>query len=246
MPKPFESSEFEIGPDGDLRKEISEALVKAVIEVNRGRASFTQGDVTVGAWPDHPDLLKVKEWLKRRAAATDELEVIFWLAVNVRAEWEHLPKRTASEHRELHARIQRLCVELDAALRETGSLYYRGGGHGLMAPSVRALLTDSETSALNEALADSGGIDNLRNSWAFPCMDDLLARLGAAAKRLHDAGPIHSQPNKRGAERGYFVRRIGDLFQQRYGEAPAEVLAAITTVALDEATDRELVAKLLR
>lgn len=244
--QPFEFPKPAIGPDGAATLLLGDAFVKAVKEVNRGRASFSTGDVTVGAWPDHPDLLKVKDWLNRRDAPTDELEVIFWLAVSVRGEWQHLPKRTASEHRELHARIQRLCVELDAALRETGSLYYRGGGHGLMAPSVRELLTESETNALNEVLADSGGIDNLRNSWAFPCMDDLLARLGAAAKRLHDAGPLHSQPNKRGAERGYFVRRMCDLFQQRYGEAPAEVLAAITSVALDEVTDRELVAKLLK
>lgn len=246
MPKPFEGPVPAIGPGGQPILELGEAFVKAAIEVNRGRSSFTGGDVTVGAWPDHPDLLKVKDWLERRNSEPDELEVIYWLATNVRAEWEHLPKRTTTEHRELHARIQRLCVELDAALRETGSPYYRGGGHGLMAASVRELLTDSEKSALSQALADSGGIDNAEVNWAFPRMDDLLKRLGAAAKRLHDAGPMHSQPNKRGAERGYFVRRMGELFQQRYGEAPAEVLASITTVALDEVTDRELVTKLLK
>lgn len=246
MVRPFEFPEHGIGPDGSLGMEVSNAFAKAAIEINRGRTTFSTGEVSVGAWPDHPDLIKVKDWLKRRDAAPDELEVIYWLAVNARAEWEHLPKRTASEHRELHARIQRLCMELDAALNETGSIYYRGGGHGLVAASVRALLTDSEKSALDVALEGSGGVNNWEHSWAFPTVEEILERVGVAAKRLHDAGPIHAQPNKRGAERGYFVRRMGDLFQKRYGECPAEVLAAVTSVALTEATDRELVTKLLR
>lgn len=241
--KRFGLPEHEAGADDWI---MSSAYKDAMQEINRGRSSFCFGGVGVGSWPDHPDLVTVKDWLKKRDAKSDELEVVYWLAKHVRNEWAHLPQRTPSDHRELYAKIQRLCSELDAALYDTGSYYFRGGGHGLMGASVLQLLTDAESTELKEALIDSDGIDILTMNWTIPHMDELLRRLGLAAKRLHDVGPLHSQPNKRGAERGYFVRRMADIFLRRYGEVSAEVLAAITSVALGEATDRELVAKLLK
>lgn len=240
FPEPYE------GPDGNLVMPLQMAMVEAVKEINRGRSPFHLGEVGVGDWPDHPDLRTVKDWLAVRKAEGIELEVIYWLARVVRTEWAQLPRRTVSEHRAIYARVQRLCAELAEAMNETGSFYHRGGGHGLMAPSVAQLLTDSEKAVFDKVLEDSGGLDSWEGRWAFPRMDELLERVGQAGKRLHDAGPLHAQPAKRGAERGYFVRRMGQLFVQRYGEASAEVIAAVTSVSLGEITDRELVAKLLK
>lgn len=243
---PYQNPVPTLGRQG-LTINLQDALVKAAAEINRDRVTFSISDgVSVGEWPGHPELQRVKEWLQKRGADADELAVIYWIAVSIRSDWEHLPKRTATEHKELYGRIVRLTDELSDAIDETGTFYYRGGGHGLKGASARNLLTDEEETVLDSAMAASGGINNAENSWAFPSMELLLARLHMAAQRLLKEGPIHGQPSKRGAERGYFVRRLHRVFERRYREAPAEVLAAITTVALDEITDRELVTKLIR
>ena len=77
----------------------------------------------------------------------------------------------------------------------------------------------------------------------FPTMEDLLRRIAMAAMRLHEAGPLHSQPNKKGAMNGYFIRRMDGLMRKRYGTYPAEVMAAIATIALDATIDADLVRK---
>jgi len=227
---------------------IPRAFGHAILEVSRGRKSFRFGDgVKLACDPaTHPDAESVHHWLERKQKPLDEFEVVVWLMVCVRHEWMHLPHRTRTQHRELFQRIARLCRELDAAMEETGDLYFRGGGYGLMDAGVRQLMTDSEIvefdSACNQGSEPHNGGEDKPE---LPRVQELLERIASAAERLERQGPIHAQPNKRGAERGYFVRRMGELFQQRYGEQPHEVIAALTTIALGEATDRELVAKLL-
>jgi hypothetical protein len=237
----FELPDPTVDEEGRMVLPLSMALMTAVKIVNECRTSFTTADeVSIGDWTDHPDLLKVRKWLGRCGHSEDELVVVYWLAHNVRSEWATLPKRTTTEHRELYERIQRLCIDLKQALEETNTVYYRAGGHGLRHASVRELLETREEAALRTVLDDPEAM------YYFPTLEDLLERIGKAAKRLQDGGPIHAQPRKRGAERGYFVRRMADLLKHRYGDFPCEVLAAITTVAICEPTDRELVAKLLK
>lgn len=127
-----------------------------------------------------------------------------------------------------------------------------GRGHGLQNLHVTMLLNDYERKRLARTLGIEKDAHDARDvallaegKLRFPTMQRLLERLAATAELLQLDGPIHPQPAKRGAERGYFIRRMGELFQRRYGEQPHEVIAALTTIALGEATDRELVAKLL-
>lgn len=143
--------------------------------------------------------------------------------------------------------------KIRGSLDETGSIYIRGGGYGMELMGVRALLTDDEAADFESACSHSMETRNrsgtetgfIEHEPSLPTVQELLERVASAAQRLEKQGPIHAQPNKRGAERGYFVRRMGEVFQRRYGEQPHEVLAALTTIALGEATERELVAKLL-
>lgn len=218
----------------------------------------------------HADAKDIRDWLTatgRETRTPSEFDVIFWLAYFVRNEWAALPKRTRVEHKLLFERITTLCRELRDAMNVTGTLHLRGAGYGMRQISILDLLSDAEIhgfaswyNAACEKNTDSrpATADELRTFkfWneflslhglkcAAPTVQTLLDRLGSEAQRLEGLGPLHGQPTKRGAERGYFVRRIGELFQRRYDEQPHEVLAALTTIALGEATDRELVAKLL-
>ena len=162
----------------------------------------------------------------------------------MRGEWSVLPKRTASEHRELYDRIARLTTELESALLETGSGYIRSGGWGLRGISVNDLLIDSEVQNFKTVLENDE--DSQRPNWEFPRVSELLARIRVAARRLSGEGPLHSQPKKRGAERGFFVRRMGEIFMQRYSQCPHEVIEVLTLLTFDQKIDRELVAKLLK
>ena len=228
---------------------LSDATIEAVLEVNRGRKTFRfrEGRDSGCDLHRHADGRIIREWVDKHHADANEMDVIRWLALAVRREWANLPHRTKTQHRELFARVVRLCGELKAALIETDDRYFRAGGYGLQDASVRDLLTDAEKACFAEAFAAGEyELQDYRITGAFPSMEELLDRVASAADRLERAGPMHSQPKKRGAERGYFVRRIGELFMQRYKAQPAEVIAALTTIALGEATDRELVAKLLK
>lgn len=240
------SSRFRNGREVVLQR----SFLEAMSEINRGRKSFTLGDVFIGnpkvSVDDHPETSMLRNWLAGENKDAGELEVIWWLAIAVRSEWSALPHRTKSEHEKLYARIERLCKELIDSLADTESFYKRAGGWGLWRARVSSLLTDSEEKALADRMRDDLSPTDPELDLAFPTIEELLERLSSAADRLKRQGPVHAQPNKRGAERGYFVRRMGELFVQRYGKISAEAIASLTTVALDEPTDRELVSKLLK
>lgn len=210
--------------------------------------------------PDkHPDARVISRWLALIHRDAGELRVIFWFAFFVRNEWANFPKRTPTEHRELFENIATLCRKLREAMDRTDMPFKDGMGHGLKHMRLCALLKDTEmdsvVSAYDHARGRANGWPDLTGDerrlvdlflcYGFPTMQMLLDRVANEARRLQEQGPLHTQPSKRGAERGYFVRRIGELFQRRYGEQPHAVIAALATIALGEATDRELVPKLL-
>lgn len=237
-------------PDGPpFEFKFPESVAAACTEVLKGRRTFRIGQGLATDPTTHPDSAIILKWTKDQR----EFGVLIWLAACVIAEWDRLPHRTRAQHRELFQRIGRLCRELHAALDETGDSYYRGGGYGLANANVRDLMTDREEAEFMDIcafahMAQFPGTQVERisvNEPGLPRVDDLLERVESAAARLEKQGPMHSQPTKRGAKRGYFVRRMGELMKQRHGEQPHEVIAALTTIALGEATDRELVAKLL-
>lgn len=246
-----EGDASELDPDAPpISFELPTSVATAVHEVSKARKFFRAGSVGLATDPaTHPDSQIIREWVKDPR----EFDVLVWLAASVIREWEVLPHRTQAEHRELFQRIGRLCRELNAAIDETGDGYIRGGGFGLARVGVRDLMTDGEAAVFEKACNSSVETKNRSGTEHghfepgpdLPRVDQLLERVASAARRLEKDGPIHSQPAKRGAKRGYFIRRMGELFQQRHGEQPHEVIAALTTIALGEATDRELVAKLL-
>lgn len=252
---------------------IDESCVAALETVDTGGRRHVIGEY-LGGNPlasdpaRHPDSHVIQSWLTltgREHITPSEFHVIFWLAYFIRNEWARLPKRTPGEHKLLYQRIAILCKDLGNALDETGTPYADGAGYGMKHLCTASLLRDSEiggfVSAYNTAVGKGPETRTMNASerrflecidsacsglsFALPTVQALLERVESVASRLEAQGPLHTQPNKRGAERGYFVRRIGALFQRRYGEQPREVIAALTTIALGEATDRELVAKLL-
>lgn len=242
----------ELGPDGSqVFVKLPVGIATAMAEISKAHRSARMVGVGLATDPAiHPDSRTIREWIKDPR----EFDVLVWLATFVLREWETLPHRTRAQHRELFQRIARLCRELGAALDETGDGYVRGGGFGLGGVGVRQLMTDEESALFYAVCARSfkslypdsteDVIIELTEP-KLPSINELLERVASAAQRLEKDGPLHSQPTKRGAKRGYFVRRMGELFLQRHGEQPHEVIAALTTIALGEATDRELVAKLL-
>lgn len=224
---------------------------RAIAEVHSSRQSFrflnfNEANIIANRFNTSPDAHIIEQWLDIRKKDNDEFEVIFWLSICVKCEWNTIPKRTKSEHRELYSRIKRLCTELTEQLEQTGDVYLRGGGWGLQNILVDELLTNLETNIYPPAEGEPGHFTDISVDYRLPTIAELLTRVAQAADRLNEQGPIHTQPNKLGAQRGFFVRRIGRLFMQRYGEMPAEVIAALTTIVLDEVTDRELVTKLLK
>lgn len=235
--------------EGTGTEDTMKAMGLAVMEMNLTDKPIMFGrNLSPFSLHEHPDLESVDSWLESIEKPVVEVAVILWLSHSVRSEWSELPKRTPNAHRELFGRIERLCADLEAAINETGHDYYiRGGGWGLRNVSVSNLLTDDERTALRGDLnASKSSPDGRQAGMALPDLAELLRRTRQEAARLKAQGPLHGQPTKRGAERGYFVRRMHELLLQRYGAAPHEVLAALATVVLDEVTDRELVAKLLR
>lgn len=235
------------------------ALIAASMWVNTGRTTFktsTEAGLMLGdRWDSHPDNAIVLNWLSRKGAPSD-FYVLYFVSVHVLTEWITLPKRTVKEHRKLFVQIEKASQELSELLSQTEELYYRGGGYGLRHALVCDLFTDREAESIVAAVQNwnethpevmQDGSEMVMDPRSqFPDMEDLLQRLATAAQRIAKAGPIHSQPSKRGALNGFFVRRMNGLLRLRYGEAPTEVLAAISTIAINEAIDRELVAKLLR
>ncbi len=232
--------------------ELPPEFLAAFHEAHRGRKVFYISqridlEAMQARFNGHPDLRVLSHWISKRSEDADELAVMFWLSVMVISEWEFLPKITLTEHRKIYKKIMQSCSELSDLLTRTRSEYRRGGGWGMMYPRVMDLLTEDEMDAVNGCMKNSENTGNhMELSLALPTVDTLLARLEKAADRLAKKGPIHTQTKKNGAIRGYFVRRIGELFRGRYNECPAEVIAVLTTLALDQETDRELVGKLIK
>lgn len=242
----FSDDNREITPTAE-----SALFVAALESARQGRAADARSRPGLATDPArHADAVIIRGWLSRIKREPSEFDVICYLAVFVRNEWATMPRRTAKEHRALFRRIRVLCRELLKALWETGADYIPSGGLGLRSLRMLDLITDAERAEFEADLVpvDSGEVGDdfrLAPGACLPTVAELLQRVAAAAQRLEEQGPLHAQPTKRGAERGYFVRRMGALLQQRYGEQPHEVIAALTTIALGEATDRELVTKLL-
>lgn len=221
----------------------SGALAELAAGINWG--VFRLGDlVLTDKGERHPDSRIIQSWIAKRKVEAFEFDVLMLWADRVRQEWTMAPRFAPTEHRRRFERVANLCRELRDALQQTEADYAGGNGAGLKDISLFGLLTTEEGEALLHApTTENGWINTLLIQFEI---ETVLERLGLMATRFADEGPAHSQPNKRGAERGYFVRRMGELFQKRFGEQPHEVIAALTTIALGETTDRELVAKLLK
>jgi hypothetical protein len=195
-----------------------------------------------------PDIHRFLEILKKNKNKIG-VETWFWICVGVLSEWEVLPKLTYTQHRELYQSIAKTAQKLCELIEKTESDYVRRGGYGLQRTCVVDLMTDSERLGLREALkeADAEGEDpQLRIEYLLPTVETLISRIAIAAMRLDLSGPVHSQPAKRGARRGFFIRRLARLSESQGQEATPEMLAILASVALDEPTDRELVLKILK
>lgn len=207
-------------------------------------------------WDAHPDKGIVEKWLREKGQS-DNCQVIRYVSAHVISEWLTLPKRTKNQHNKLFNDIAGTAKALRALIEQTGSYYFRGGGHGLQGARLCELFTDEESSGIAAVVdawneqhpvtfehADGRVEEMVVNAWEyFPTVEELLERVAAAAERIAGEGPIHSQPNKRGAMTGYFVRRMGSLLIARFGEAPPPVIAAISAIALGEAIDEDLTRK---
>lgn len=250
---------LERNPDdeGIMRVSLERHLVKALLWVNEGLTAFKTApsayEMIGDRWETHPDRKTVDHWLASIGANDDSL-VIYFASVHVLAEWSTVPARTPRQHRKLFGEIDETARRLMKLLATTEEHYYRGGGHGLQNAAVCDLFTEQERQEVLDAVQawnESHPVDVWENGMpsikpaaeCFPSMEDLLERIASAAKRLQDAGPLHSQPNKKGAMNGYFIRRMDRLLRQRYDNCPDEVLAAIATVILGVAIDADLVRK---
>lgn len=216
----------------------------------------------VGRAEEHPDFARVaKQWQPAIGSRSDlfkevDPNLILWLAVHVLSEWELRPKRTSSEHARLYKRIADSANDLRQLLSETHGTYSRGGGHGLEVRSVADLFTNQERSDILAALvgwyeqyphvSKDGDVVEVNPSCYFPSVADILERLAQAANRLKSEGPAHSQPKKRGARTGYFIRRMASLLLRAYDEAPPWVLAGIASAVLGETVDDDLARKHMR
>lgn len=232
------------------------AMIEAAFWVNACRAEFkisNEAEEAIGdRWGTHPDRKVVERWLATKGAESD-WAILYFVCAHIISEWLFLPKRTKKEHRKLFDEIDLMARRLAELLTSTGERYYRGGGFGLNHAFVCDLFDDRETADILATLEnwneehperlDDGSevIRPVRQS--FPDVETLLYRVAAAARRISNAGPIHSQPNKRGALNGFFVRRLETMLVQRYGEAPSEVLAAIASIALNVVIDGDLAKK---
>lgn len=201
------------------------------------------------AFNAHADLRSVEEWLRKNDRSSEDLEVIFWLTIAVRSEWLRLPKHIATKHEDIYSRIGKLCGDLSHALTETDDLYAGGSGRGMMFAYVLDFLTDQEREPLAIAIRNEQSARGWNGPEVFPrvTVETLLKRLKAAADDRALRGPMHRQPKKRGAERGYFIRRMNKLLASYFGKrTPYAVIAALTAIALNETTTEANVSATLR
>lgn len=243
------TSSLEDSDDSGGGTPLPNAIVKAasIFAMTGQPLSLMVGVKVARPFDDNPDTRIIRKWLEKRHADKGTLGVICVLAWGVLSEWQGLPHRTTVKHRELFVRIVDLCSKLKGALEETGSVYFRAGGHGLRSATLQDLLNEEEWEELTSSpAAGQGGHGNTRSYGRSPSIEDLLDRLADAARKLETTGPLHTQPAKHGAKNAYFVRRIGELFQHEYGEKPAGVIAALAAIALGGDADRNLIAKQLK
>jgi len=238
---------------------IEEALFAACVWVNSLRTTFRCNDeaskLMGGNWRTHPDQDVVKAWLRSRGGGdvAKEYDIMYFVAAHVISEWMAVPKRTVREHKKLFGDIEEGACRLADLLESTDDHYYRGGGHGLANARICELFDDREyvqtvevlesTYAQNPIITDDGDRHVMPGDTHFPDLETVLRRIASAARRISKEGPMHSQPNKRGALTGYFVRRMGKLLTARYDESPPSVVAAIATMALNEPVDDDLARK---
>lgn len=236
---------------------LSPELVDASIWVNEGLTEFktsARASEKIGdRWETHADKKIIDQWLADLGANDDD-RVIYFVAAHVLAEWWAIPARTVKDHRKLYREIDETAMRLVALLAATEEVYYRGGGHGLRDARVSDLFTEPENQEIVDVV-DAWNEEHPTDEWGdgdiaikparacFPSMEELLERIASAARRLSVAGPLHSQPNKKGALNGYFIRRMDGLLVRRYGKYPAEVLASIASIVLDAVIDADLVKK---
>lgn len=192
------------------------------------------------------DTLLIQKWLKKRRLPPEEIEVIRWLSILVLSEWE-LPKLTESEHRKLYEEIAKLCDQLVDALRSTGAVYSGKTGRGLIALNVFRLLDGTELEELKSLSQDAEGNEtHTLAQAAYPSVEQVLKRTKDLASQLKNEQPRHQQPKRKGAQHGYFARRMGDLFEQRYKKGPPSVLAALAAVAMGASGGASDVAKTIK
>ncbi len=250
---------LEVHPESVHAKRLglSRPLVLAAIWVNQGLTNFKTsvraGEMIGDRWDTHPDKKVIDRWLLEVGADGDG-KVLYFVCAHVLAEWLAIPARTVKEHRKLYSEIEKTAKRLVMLLTTTEEEYYRGGGHGLRNASVCELFTEDEKREVVDVV-DAWNQEHPCDEWGdgfmavkpanvcFPSMEALLDRIASAATRLNDAGPLHSQPSKKGAMNGYFIRRMDGLLRQRYGKYPTEVLASIASIVLNVAIDGDLVKK---
>lgn len=204
-------------------------------------------DEVLDRFGTHPDVGSIARWLTENGRPLDDLGVICYLSLGVLSEWDNAPKFTKAQHEDLYAKIQKKSAELVLALAKTKTTYEKDTPRGLHWASVAQFLNQDEWKGFAffaKEKAETATEDDILN--AFPRVSQLLERLASEAERIRVAGPAHQQPNKAGASRGYFVRRMHEAMCIRYQVVPVSILAAVTTVAMNQATDPALVAGLLK
>lgn len=231
---------------------ISEAMYEAaqILESTHGAMLISVSidpDGVLDRFGTHPDVDVIARWLTESGRQLDDLGVICYLSLGVLSEWSNAPKFTKAKHEALYTKIQRMSIDLASALAETKTTYEKNTPRGLHWASVAQFLNKDEWKGFAffaKETAKTATESEILS--AFPRVSQLLERFASEAERMRDAGPVHGQPNKAGASRGYFVRRMHEAMRIRYEDVPVSVLAAVATVALNETTDSPLVAGLLK
>ncbi len=242
------------GGSRSLESGVTPAMDAAITALRTGGYDFwiTEGIPLRDFWQAfnaHADLCSVEEWLRKNDRSSEDLEVIFWLTVAVRSEWLRLPKHIATKHEEIYSRIGQRCDDLSHALTETDDLYAGGSGRGMMFAYVLDFLRPDEREPLEKAIRTEQSARGWDGPEVYPrlTVEGLLERIKKVAQARALRGPMHRQPQKRGAERGYFIRRMDQLLACHFGEKTHHaVIAALTSIALNETTAADHVSGTLR
>lgn len=241
--------------DGIARLHASQTLIDATLLLepvygDMSLAGNTNPDSILDRFSTHPDVAEIAAWLSKIGRPMNDIGVICYVALGILSAWELAPKSTSSKHRLQYKKIEKLCEDLSAALAETKLTYSQLAPSGLHWLSIADLMTKEEwkgfarLAKLTKQDASSASEESILN--AFPRLTQVLDRVADKARLIREKGPTHSQPNKKGARRGFLVRGLAKVLEPRYGSVPASVIAAITTVALNDPTDSTLVNGLLQ